>query len=76
MIRSALCVPSWHHFVPTVPLLPLGVKRQIAQEVQRHGAGETFDNRAGQMQMHEAKGDEEFAQQAKREAQYILDVYA
>lgn len=59
-----------------VPLLPLGIRRQLVAEVHTNGEGLVFDNRVARAERLRKEGDLEFAQQAEREAGFVLDVYA
>ena len=67
---SAISVHA--HSVSRVPLPQL---RELVSEVQRHGPDAVFDNRASRADIFRANKDEEFAQEAEREAGYILDVF-
>lgn len=62
--------------IHAVPHIPQPQLRQLVQEVNLHGPQVVRQNREGMAERLHQNGDEEFAQEARREAQYILDVYA
>ena len=64
------------HVQNHVPLISLGARRQLVAEVNAHGPGPVFDNRASRAEIFRQKGDEESAQEAEKEAGYLLDVFA
>lgn len=61
------------HFSTHVPNVPVS---KLGREVSREGARRVYEKRQALSKTLHSRGDEELAQQAEREAKYVLDVYA